>query len=43
MEDTTTGAFVNDETIVGQTSKATAVIKSRRYKCKFSPLYFFSK
>ena len=26
-EDTTTGAFVNDETIVGQTSKATAVIR----------------
>ena len=27
MEDTTTGAFVNDETIVGQTSKATAVVR----------------
>ena len=32
MEDTTTGAFVNLETIVVQI-----------YKCKFSPLYFFSK
>jgi len=27
MEDTTTGAFVNDETIVGQTSYATATIR----------------
>ena len=26
-EDTTAGAFVNDETIVGQTSKATAVVR----------------
>ena len=32
-EDTTTGAFVNDETIVGQTSKATAVIRVEDINC----------